>query len=59
VSHADSHGQASTGPSFSSADCAALIDDDKRAARSLAYLVNGIFILGVLLYTFVSLSIIN
>jgi hypothetical protein len=54
MSHAESHADASA--PFSPEECAALREDDVKAARSVVLLMVGVFLAGVVLYTIVALS---
>jgi len=59
TNHTHPPATATTAPGeiFSAAERVALVEEDKSAARGLAFLMNGVFIVGVLLYSYVALSI--
>ena len=57
MSHEEAHGHASTAEPFSPEECAALREDDKKAAKSVVLLMVGVFIAGVVLYLFVAITL--
>jgi hypothetical protein len=54
MSHEEAHGQVAT---FSPEEVAALRADDKQAARQVLLLMIGVFLIGVVLYLFVAVTL--
>jgi hypothetical protein len=58
MSHEESHAPASTGQEpFGPAECAALREDDRNAAKGVFLLMVGVFLIGLLLYSYIALVI--
>lgn len=55
-SHASTHIPAPGNP-FSAEERGALVTEDLSAAKGLAFLMNGVFVIGVILYSYVAWSI--
>jgi hypothetical protein len=61
MSHEETHAPASTESSgsapFSPAECAALHEDDRTAAKGVFLLMVGVFTIGLLLYLYIALVV--